>query len=270
MSESDLPLPLATTAELIQCFATVAETSPGIFAFDGDGTLWSGDVSDDVFFAAADAEWFHEDARAPLTAVLQTCGLNTNGSLGTLARRLYDAQTKHQIEERLLFEAMTYCYTGHTAHEVTSFAAQVLNDRGIMNRFRKDILPILDWATEQGHDCYLVSASPAPIVAVPAKALGFSPTQIIASTATDEKGRILDHVIRPIPYLEEKVLQLKERSHHRPLIAAFGDSPFDINLLQIARYAIAVEAKPKLLEALRSRAPGTAYRWLVNRSSRVD
>jgi phosphoserine phosphatase len=269
MSESDLPLPLATAAELIQCFASVTESSPGIFAFDGDGTLWSGDVSDDVFFAAADAEWFHEDARAPMTAVLRTCGLDTHGSLGTLARRLYDAQTKHQVPERLLFEAMTYCYAGHTATEVTAFATQVLKDRGIMNRFREELRPILDWASEQGHECYLVSASPAPIVAVPAMALGFSPACVIASTATDEKGRIIDHMIRPIPYLEEKVVQLKERGHHRPLIAAFGDSPFDINLLQMARYAIAVEAKPTLLEALRSRAPGTVYRWLVNRSSTV-
>jgi phosphoserine phosphatase len=260
-------VPVLSASTLIQQLSETARDETCILAFDGDGTLWSGDVSDDVFLAAATQEWFREDARAALEQVLRTCGHSTFGSLGTLARRLRDAHDDGRVPERLLFEAMTYCYAGHSAAAVTEYAARILEQHRIAERIRFAFSPLLDWARNRGHHCYLVTASPAPIVAVPARALGFDEQHIIASCATDAQGQIRDHVTRPIPYFEQKLSQLEQRTHTYKLLAAFGDSPFDVNLLRAAEIAVAVEPKPGLLAALSEKRNGIVVRWLVNQSS---
>jgi phosphoserine phosphatase len=264
MTQGERSLPLLTASALVQRLAATASNDDCVLAFDGDGTLWSGDVSDDVFFAAASTEWFLEDARTALEQTLRACGLNVDGTLGTLALRLHDAHTHQKVPERLLFEAMTYCYAGRSAAALTEFATQVLGEKHITERMRFDIQPLLDWARSNGHHCYLVTASPAPIVAVPAKALGFDEHHIIASCATDDTGRIRNHIVSPIPYLEQKVVQLKQRANAHRLLAAFGDSPFDINLLGAAEIAVAVEPKPALVTALLALPANTVVRWLIN------
>ena len=45
-----------------------AEPSKTVMAFDGDGTLWSGDVGEDLFHAATRAAFLLEDARPALLA----------------------------------------------------------------------------------------------------------------------------------------------------------------------------------------------------------
>lgn len=270
MNPDDHHLPELSVAALISRLSAMTSSinsrGPFALAFDGDGTLWSGDVSDDVFFAACEEEWFLQDARAPLVEALN--GISEVGSgetLGAIAQKLFSAHASGKVDERRLFEAMTFCYAGRLATEVTNYARQVLVRKGINERIRWGLVPLLDWARREGHECFLVTASPAPIVEVPALNLGFAADHIVASCATGVAGEILSHVVEPIPYREQKVAQLMRRVPGHRLLSAFGDSPFDIDLLRAAELAVAVEPKPGLVQELRYLPKDRTVAWLVNR-----
>ncbi|MGC4063489.1 MAG: haloacid dehalogenase-like hydrolase [Polyangiaceae bacterium] len=268
-------LPTVSTRELLGHLAAASgdeyarrsNESPSILAFDGDGTLWSGDVSDDVFFEACRSDFLRNDAREAVVAALTSCGLPLHGTLGELGVRLHEGHLAGIVPERLLFEVMTYCYSGHREADVTAFSARVLAAKRIESRLRHSFDEVLSWARSAGHECFLVTASPAPIVVVAARYFGFDETHIVASSsATASDGRIEARLAAPIPYREGKPNELAKRARGRDLLAAFGDSPFDLDLLRAARLAVAVEPKAGLVEALRTLAHPRKLCWLPTRA----
>jgi HAD superfamily phosphoserine phosphatase-like hydrolase len=262
MDQSVACLAPVTTTELIAKLTLLARAEPCVLAFDGDGTLWSGDVSDDVFFAACEQEWFLEDARDAMCRPLEAHGCSTVGSIAELCRRLHEEQMRGTVPERLLFEAMTYCYAGRTAAEVTEFASRVLEQQQIRERLRQGLIEVITWARRAGHRCIIVSASPSPIVAVPAQMLGFDERNVIAGRATHGAlGRIGNHIEHPLPYRDQKVTQLRARIGNHRLLAAFGDSPFDLHLLDAAELAVAVEPKPALFAELSAQVRTHVVHW---------
>lgn len=279
-SSANLPeLTLPAIQQRLDELARVAHSSGNTcaLAFDGDGTLWQGDVSDDVFGTACEANWFLEEARPALQRLSAHVSDSADGRtrqalhqlgcsapLGEFARTLFDAGLDGHLDERLLFEAMTYCYAGRRAADLTAFAKEALSAKGINERVRLGLLPLLEWARGAGHPCYLVTASPEPIVAIPASLLGFDAEHIIASRATLPNLQVGDAVVGPIPYRAQKVVQLSARIGQRELISAWGDSAFDIDMLACSKFAVAVEPKPALVAELLALPPGRACRWLMN------
>jgi phosphatidylglycerophosphatase C len=248
MSTTPSPaLPRVTIPDLIARLDAIAHTESCTLAFDGDGTLWSGDISDDVFLAACHSNWILETVRPPLLRILNEHGMSTNGSVGELGVRLFEAEKQGRLAELRLFEAMTFCYAGRSPAEVSEFADRVLMRMGIDSRLRTAFRPLLDWARAAGHACWLVTASPWLIARVAAERLGFDERNIIASrTVESETGCIGTAMAAPVPYREQKLLLLNARSTHPRLLAAFGDSPFDLELLRAAELGVAVCPKPTL------------------------
>lgn len=251
MSPLDPAIRHVTVSELIGKLGAMSRGECCGLAFDGDGTLWSGDVSDDVFLAACQADWFVETVEPSLRAILANHNLSSAGTRGEQARRLFESEKRGLISERLLFEFMTWCYAGRSVEEVSAFADTILTDRGIDQRVRMGYVELFDWARSNGHQVWLVTASPLPIVRVAAQKLGIEEHRIVAARASvTDAGRIATDMAEPVPYREQKPLQLKARSAMPRLLAAFGDSPFDIDLLSAAELAVAVNPKPALLDRL--------------------
>jgi phosphatidylglycerophosphatase C len=243
-----------TIDELVALLGEHSRSERCSLAFDGDGTLWSGDVSDDVFLAACRAEWLLPQLRPRFQALLPY-GIEVGKTVGQLAASLFQAERQGKLEERLLFEAMTYAYAGRTASEVADFAKLALEQAGLRSRIRHEFRALLDWARTSGHDCWLVTASPWPIVRVAARELGFTDEYIVAARALESDGGIIAPAMAaPLPYREQKVVQVNERRKARRLLAAFGDSPFDFELLSAAEIAVAVSPKPALESRLQSLA----------------
>lgn len=244
---------LVTIPELVAHLDARAGTDRCTLAFDGDGTLWQGDVSDDVFLAACKTGWILPQLRPNLEAILNSHGLETAGSASELALRLFEAEKLGRIDERLLFELMTWCYAGRTADELSDFAEDMLVAAGIDSRIRGGYRLLLDWAKPRGHSLWIVTASPWPIVRVAARRLGFVDAQVIASCATEsEHGVLGTGLAAPLPYRGQKVQRLSEKRDGSRLIAAFGDSYFDLELLREAEVAVAVSPKPALEQVLDS------------------
>jgi len=226
-----------------------ADARRGAIVFDGDGTLWSGDIGEDFFEALVEHGHFTDIAHAALVVEADAEKLSTSGTAADVARRIHAAYHDGTFPEERVCEIMTWAAAGWTRAELDALAARVLDSLGLASRLHEEALRVARWAKEHGIAVYLVSASPRAIVQQAARIVGIDPGRIASATeACDGIGIVLASVDRPIPYGPGKVTRLREKLGDRTLYAAFGDNVFDIAMLKDARIAVAIRPKPRLVE----------------------
>ncbi len=221
----------------------------GVLAFDGDGTLWDGDVGEDFYHALVAHGDVREPARAQMAREAIEHGLPAGGTGKEIAARLYQDYLAGLFPEERACEVMTWACADWTHEEVDSFAGQVLARVGLEARLHKEVRKVVQWAERTGLDVFLVSASPWAIIDHAARYLGLPADHVVAALPRYEGGRMVADVHRPIPYGPGKVSNLRARlGQTRPIYAAFGDNAFDIALLSEAFIPVAVRPKPRLRE----------------------
>jgi phosphoserine phosphatase len=226
----------------------LARAQPGgVVATDGDGTLWSGDVGEDLFHA------FLDHGRAEPAAYEAICGLARDhgesdaGGGVDVARRIYAAYRGGRYPEERMCELMTWCFAGWTRSEVRAFARDVVDHGGLATRLHGEVLEVLDRARAAGLAVVLVSASPVAVVEEAGSRVGFDAQSIVAACPVFRGETMLADVERPIPYGPGKVTGLRARiGAATPIHGAFGDNAFDVNLLASAGVPVAVRPKPRL------------------------
>jgi phosphoserine phosphatase len=221
----------------------------GAIAFDGDGTLWAGDIGED-FFEAMLARGLHETARDALVREALAENIDASGTPGDIARRIHAAYVAGTFPERRVCEIMTWVAAGLSRTELDGFCAEVIVAVGLRDRLHEEALAVLQHARRVGIDVYLVSASPRAIVERGAEVVGIDLANTMAAReACDAAGIVACAVERPIPYGPGKVEHLRERiGQNRVLYAAFGDNAFDVPMLQEARVPVAVRPKKRLVD----------------------
>jgi phosphatidylglycerophosphatase C len=225
----------------------VARTPGGVLAFDGDGTLWSGDVGDDLFMALLEHGGVHPEAHAALTRLAVLHGVETQADAVAQARALFSAFEAGRLPEKDTYEMAAWIFAGWHAEEVRGFAREVVVRRGVVNRIHLEALRVIEWARSQGVDCYVVSASPRAVVEAAVREVGLTPEFVLACTPREEAHRLLASVLPPVPYGPGKVQCLRQRTQ-QPLYAAFGDNVFDMDLLAASRVPVAIRPKVRLRE----------------------
>lgn len=221
----------------------------GVVATDGDGTLWSGDVGEDLFFAFVDHGRIEQPALETIRREALAHALSDAGTGREVARRIYDAYVEGNFPEERVCELMAWCFAGWTREEVAAFARRVVDEAGLEGRLHREVLSVLDRARAAGIETVLVSASPVAVVEAAGARVGFTPGAIVAARPRFEGDVLLADVHRPIPYGPGKVSRLREHiGATRTLYAAFGDNAFDVPLLASARVGVAVRPKPRLRE----------------------
>jgi phosphatidylglycerophosphatase C len=219
----------------------------GVIATDGDGTLWSGDVGEDLFHAFLDCGRVETCAAEEMRREAREHVISDAGSGPEVARRIYDAYLGGRYPEERICELMTWCFAGWRRDEVRSFAHDVAARAGIAERFQGEVVHVLDRARAARIEVFLVSASPIAIVAEAGSLAGFAEAQVIAAQPRYDGDVMVPGVERPIPYGAGKVTRLRERVGADALFhAAFGDNGFDVDLLASASLAVAVRPKPRL------------------------
>jgi phosphoserine phosphatase len=231
--------------------AAARQEPGGLVATDGDGTLWSGDVGDDLFLA------FLEQGRVKPAAVeafrheARRHDLSDAGTGVDIARRIYAAYHEGRFPEEGMCELMTWCFAGWTRGEARAFARGVVERAGLAGRLQAELLRVLDRARAAGLEVVLVSASPVDVVLEAGALVGFDEAHVVAALPRYAGDVMTADVERPIPYGPGKVSRLRERiGQSRVLYAAFGDNIFDVAMLASARVPVAVRPKARL----RSRA----------------
>jgi phosphatidylglycerophosphatase C len=221
----------------------------GVIASDGDGTLWSGDVGEDLFHELIEGGQIAAPALEAMKREAREHGLSDAGGGSDVARRIYAAYREGRFPEERVCEVMTWGFAGWTRAGVEAFARDVVDRCGLGDRLHAEVLHVLDRARAAGIVTLLVSASPLAVVTAAGARVGFAADQVVAARARFDGDVMLPEVERPIPYGPGKVSRLLERiGAGGVLYAAFGDNAFDLALLGSARIGVAVRPKPRLRE----------------------
>lgn len=237
--------------------AELERFAPGsaVVAFDCDGTLWSGDVGDDLFHAACDRRLFRAPAEAALRRDARAHGLDGEGPVEEVARRILRAGKEGAFPEEHLYELMTWALAGLRREDVRRLASEVLSERALEQRLHGETFRVLVAALRRGHGLVAVSASPRPVVEVALERLAIPTRSVCAATPLWDEDVMAPDVERPIPYGPGKVTALRAAVGDTPVAVALGDSAFDVDLLRTAVIPLAVHPKAAL-EAAAHTVPG--------------
>lgn len=242
-SPSEHALPEVAARDL----ARELEGPPGALAFDGDGTLWSGDVGEDFFYGILASGRLHESAAAELARVAREHDVDANGSPAEIARKIYEAYLNGRFDEERVCEVMTWINAGWTHDATADFVTSIITDT-FAKRIHPEVRVVLEAAHRLGHAVFVVSASPRPIVEAAALAAGIPRARVIAATAVFAGDRFAASVHRPIPYGAGKAAALTAALGETRLLAAFGDNAFDSEMLAMSERPIAVRPKMRLIQ----------------------
>lgn len=228
-----------------------AGSAAGVLAFDADGTLWSGDVGEDVFELAVNRGLLREDAADALRHEATRYDLSSAGSANEIAERLFEAYLARAYPEREVCAMMSWCYAGFSRSELLELARHAFAETDLADRLHRELEPIFEFARSAGLRTVVVSASPEPIVRAAVELWAIGAEHVTACRAAEEAERILPSLAAPVPYAEHKPVALRALVGEAPLLGSFGDNVFDIELLRAARLGVAIRPKP----ALRVRLP---------------
>jgi phosphoserine phosphatase len=240
-SRSDDDIPIVTASALVR---ELASCSRGALAFDGDGTLWRGDVGEDFYFGVLDSGHLADAAASALLAEARKV-VDVRSDIAQVGRELYAAYNAGRVDEILICEIMTWINAGWTEGKTRALVDTVI-DESFAVRIHPEVHAVIRGARELGHEIFVVSASPRPIVEAAAAFVGVPRSNVIAATSVLEGDRFIASVHRPIPYGAGKASALATATS-LPLLAAFGDNAFDEEMLRAAERPIAVRPKARLV-----------------------
>jgi len=189
---------------------------PGLAAFDADGTLWDGDVGEEVL-----QELIREGAL--IDPPEDPYGL-------------YERRVRRDPADGFSFAAALM-------HGLSEAKVQEVSERVFGERFASQIYPAVrfcvEWMVARGWQIYVVSASNRWSVEVGVAHLGLPASRVIAVDLDVEAGVLTDRVRTPVPTLEGKPTLLRAIAG-RDADVAFGNSVLDLPLLLAAALPVAV------------------------------
>jgi len=232
-----------------------AEKPGGAAAFDGDGTLWSGDVGEDFFFAFVEHGDIREPAQRALAELARARGFEPKGDGSQLARRHFAAYERGEFPEELICEVIAWLPAGWGTEELAKWTRTMLTAPAVRSRFQEETLSVLEGARRLGIEVFVISASPRAVVEVAAVVAGVDAKHVLAATPGTKADRVEARIAKRIPYGAGKVEHLRAAIGERPLLVACGDNVFDVDMLCEAAIPCAVRPKERLL-ACAEKVPG--------------
>jgi phosphatidylglycerophosphatase C len=249
------PLTLSADKLVGELDALLGDSDPHsvVLAFDGDGTLWSGDVGEDLFHAALRESFLVDAAYPALVAEAEQHRIPIGPAESTanaLASVLFASYLAGQYPERETCAMMTWCYAGRRLEDVQQLAARVVEQTQLSARLTDELAPVIEWSRRVAVRRVLISASPRAIVEPAAAHWGFEPRDIAAATPSVQGGVVQPQLEGAVPYAEAKLAAGKALFGSARWLGAFGDNVFDIDMLITAELGVAVRPKPKLASEL--------------------
>lgn len=244
--------PRQTAAEIIaRLDAELARHPGGIVAADADGTLWDGDVGDEIYDALLAARGVREPARAEMAAEAAAHGLSIEGDGNALAATLLDGFKAGTYPPDRNYAMVAWAFAGWHVDEVRAFADRVIEAAHAATRVRPELHAVVHWAKDRGVEFYVVSASPVSIVVSAVARLGIDAAHVIGMTPdVDDGGVILPRLAGPAVYGKGKLEAIERARPGATLLGVFGDSAWDAAMLRAARVPTAVTPSPGLVDIL--------------------
>jgi len=203
---------------------SVVRLRPSLAVFDCDGTLWSGDAGEGFF------DW---ELRRGLVS----------DEIVRWARARYADYREGKVSEDDMCAEMVTLHRGLRNSDVQQAA-----ERYFEENFPSLIFPELQHLVRQlrelGSDVWLVSSTNDWVIRAATKHFGVPEDHILAAAVEIENGIVTDRLVR-VPSGEGKPRAIHEVIQRIP-DAAFGNSRWDQEMLELAKYPFAVNPTAEL------------------------
>ena len=211
---------------------SVLDTKPRIAAFDCDGTLWAGDAGEGFFSWELDQRLVSDE-------------------IAQWARGRYAAYRAGQVSEDEMCGEMVYMHCGLSETLVQSAANQYF-DEFLVPQIFPEMRRLVEKLGDNGCEVWAVSSTNEWMIRAGMRHFGIPNNRILAAAVAVENGIITDELIR-IPSGPGKPEALRNVIRG-PLDAAFGNSKWDVAMLEMAAHAYAVNPNPDLENLARTKA----------------
>jgi len=215
---------------------SVLRLKPQLAVFDCDGTLWPGDAGADFF------EW--ELARGVLSAPV------ANAIVGR-----YKGYKAGLVSEDDMCGEMVTVHERMREEDLRRLAAEYFAERFLATIFH-DMLALVRALQAAGCDIWAVSSTNEWTIESGCAYFGIPREKILAASVEIEDGVITNRLVR-VPSGDGKPKAIREVIGRDP-DAVFGNSRWDVGMLQIARHPFAVNPNPDL-EELAKQSGWTIY-----------
>lgn len=214
---------------------SVLRLEPKIAAFDCDGTLWSGDAGETFF------DW--EIKNGVVSA-----------DVGRAMCARYVEYKSGKVSEDEMCGEMVTMHKGLPESAVMAAATEFMRTN-FPGRIFPEMQELVRRLHDHGCDIWAVSSSNEWVIRAGMKQFGIAQDRILAASVEIEDGIVTDRLIR-VPSGPGKPQALREVVG-KPIDAAFGNSRWDTEMLQMAKYAFAVNSNSDL------KATASKHGWSV-------
>jgi phosphoserine phosphatase len=221
----------ALTSTARQFIQAVLEKRPQLAIFDCDGTLWDADSGEKFFRWELQRGLVSREIAEKLTA-------------------RYEEYRAGTVSEDDMCGEMVAMHEGLSIAELERAVADFIPEV-----IAAGIFPEMQALTHEliasGCELWAISSTNDWVVREGVKAFGIAPDHVIAACVAAENGNATARLLR-IPSGEGKAIAIREVIGRMP-DAVFGNSRWDLAMLELARDAYAVNPNPDLEQVARER-----------------
>lgn len=203
---------------------SVVALSPRVAAFDCDGTLWFGDSGMKFLY------WEIEEGL-----------LSTEATQAIMSR--YDEYLAKNVSEDQMCGEMVQIHHGIPEEKIREFAARFAQSN-VMPQFFPEMESLVEKLRRAGCDVWAVSSTNNWVIEESVKKVGIPADRVLAVRVAIENGVATDR-LGEITSGPGKARALREVLK-APLDVSFGNSMFDLEMLELARHPFAVNPNDDL------------------------
>jgi HAD superfamily phosphoserine phosphatase-like hydrolase len=208
---------------------------PKLAAFDCDGTLWSGDAGESFFWWELDNGLVSEE-------------------VARWARSRYADYKAGKVSETVMCGEMVTLHKGLPESRIQA-ATDSFFEAELASGIFREMQALVRRLAENGCEVWAVSSSNQWIIRSAIPHFGFAADKILTTEAKILNGQITDQLIR-VPSGPGKPEAIREVVKRTP-DAAFGNSVWDREMLEMSKHPFAINPNPDLAAFAREKG------WLI-------
>ncbi len=221
----------AITPKAQQFIASVLQTSPKLAAFDCDGTLWDVDSGERFF------DW---EIRRGVVSEL----------VAKSVRARYAEYKAGKVSEDDMCGKMVTLHAGLREDDLQNLAEEFFEEN-IAPQVFPEMRELVALLLEKRCELWAVSSTNEWVIRAAAKHFGISGSNVLAAAVEIDGGIMTDQLTR-VPSGHGKAVAIRDVVKRIP-DAVFGNSRWDLDMLEIARHPYAVNPNSDLAEIARKR-----------------